>query len=137
MEIIDKDQMIGEVAEKYGLLLSEDDPIFSLVVLNKEIIAYYHLETKKRLKEQLEKLEYISQSQIVQSRNISEEIIGSSVNLVSQEIEQGLDDIEKRLRKWVVAVHFKKEARTIKLCATLIAGLTIINTFILLSSLLF
>jgi hypothetical protein len=89
----DIEQLIGEVAQKHGLLLSRDDPVLVSVTLNELLLA----DTLGQLRASLDtaKLEIgeLSAKQTEAAKTIAEQLITAAAGYIADEVRAAAADI--------------------------------------------
>lgn len=121
--LIDRAKIIGEVAEKHKVLLSEDDPIFALVALNQSILETYSNVFKDSVSKLSEKVETISQNYSATSKEIAEEVIGSTISNFQSSIEDATDGLKSDMKDYLD--QMKEELAKAQSHRTLVIACTI------------
>ena len=99
MVLIDRDQVIQEVASSHGIILAPDDPILAFLAVHDVVLGRYATEVGTRLAEELEQ---ITESYQIQARELAESIVGAAVNQIKQEtvgFQEGLRALLEAERK--------------------------------------
>ena len=102
MALIDRDQVIQEVASSHGIILGPDDPILAFLAVHDVVLSRYATEVGTRLAEELEQ---ITESYQGQAKELAETIVGAAVSQIKQEtvgFRDGLRELlesERQLRQ--------------------------------------
>ncbi len=83
---LDTDQLIAEVASKYGIVISADDPIIAVVALNDVILDQHTTRSEVALIDLEKRLKALKKEHRDQSRDIASTVIGAALNTAKQEI---------------------------------------------------
>ena len=85
---LDRERLIQEVAARWGLVISKDDPIIGAVALNDVVLDLHMGRLSAALEEQTTRLDSLNQQQINASKQIAKKIIGEALALATTEIRQ-------------------------------------------------
>lgn len=102
MALIDRDQIVQEVASSHGIILGLDDPVLAFLAVHDVVLSRYATEVGTRLAEELEQ---ITESYQSQAKELAETIVGAAVSQIKQEtveFRNGLRDLlesERQLRQ--------------------------------------
>ena len=94
MPLIDRDQVIQEVASSHGIILAPDDPVLAFLAVHDVLLARYAAEVGSRLGEELEQ---ITESYQRQAKELAETIVGGAIDRIRQETVGFLDDLRELL----------------------------------------
>ncbi len=94
---LDTDQLIAEVASKYGVVISADDPIIAVVALNDVILDQQAARSEGALIELEKRLFSIKKETADQSREIASTVIGAALDLAKKEIHDETTLASKRV----------------------------------------
>lgn len=79
MALIDRDQIIQEVATSHGIILGPDDPVLAFLAVHDVLLSRYAAEVGSRLGEELEQ---VTESYQEQAKELAEKIIGGAVSQI-------------------------------------------------------
>ena len=102
MVLIDRDQIIQEVASSHGIILGPDDPVLAFLAVHDVVLSRYATEVGTRLAEELEQ---ITESYQAQAKELAETIVGAAVRQIKEEtvgFRDGLRELlesERQLRQ--------------------------------------
>ncbi|AKH22390.1 hypothetical protein [Sedimenticola thiotaurini] len=85
---LDRERLIQEVAARWGLVISKDDPIIGAVALNDVVLDLHMGRLSSALEDQSTRLDSLNQQQINASKQIAKKIIGEALALATTEIRQ-------------------------------------------------
>lgn len=85
---LDRERLIQEVAARWGLVISKDDPIIGAVALNDVVLDLHMGRLSAALEDQTTRLDSLNQQQINASKQIAKKIIGEALALATTEIKQ-------------------------------------------------
>lgn len=85
---IEVDDLIREVAARYGIVITVDDPIIAAVALNDVILDQHTARLEAAHKVLTDHIAEISDSQIQRSRQIAQTIVGEALKVATRDIEE-------------------------------------------------
>jgi hypothetical protein len=89
----DMERLIGEVAQKHGLLLSRDDPVLVSVTLNEQILSHALGQLRGSLQEAKQEIDELSVRQTEAARTIAEQLITAAAGYIADEVRAAATDI--------------------------------------------
>jgi hypothetical protein len=89
----DMERLIGEVAQKHGLLLSRDDPVLVSVTLNEQILSHALGQLRGSLQEAEQEIGELSAKQTEATKTIAEQLITAAADYVADEVRAAAVDI--------------------------------------------
>ena len=124
MALIDRDQVIQEVATSHGIILGPDDPVLAFLAVHDVLLARYAAEVGSRLGEELEQ---ITESYQGQAKELAETIVGGAIDRIRQETVGFRDDLRKLLEseRQLRQAQVGRSERGVKwalVCAIIAAG---------------
>lgn len=126
--MLDKQKIIAAVAEKYRILLSEDDPILTTLFLQDEILQAYSGEITRSLEKMRDEIESISHRVHEDSKAVATRIVGTAVSNGIAEIQEATKTFTEQISAWCERER-KLQARryqTVLVCA----GLSLTVSFV-------
>ena len=84
--MLDKQLIIQEIAKRHKVVLSEDDPIFSVIYLHDVIFDHYTARTDKSIHALAMDVEAITARYRENSKELAEQIVGKAVEVARNEI---------------------------------------------------
>ena len=85
--MLDKQLIIREIAQRHKVVLSEDDPIFSVIYLHDVIFDQYTERMDKTVQALAMDVEGITARYRENSRQLAEQIVGKAVEVARTEIQ--------------------------------------------------
>jgi hypothetical protein len=89
----DIERLIGEVAQKHGLLLSRDDPVLVSVTLNEQILSHAVGQLRASLDEAKQEIGELSAKQTEAAKTIAEQLITAAAGYIADEVRAAAADI--------------------------------------------
>jgi membrane protease subunit (stomatin/prohibitin family) len=87
------ERMIGEVAQKHGLLLSRDDPVLVSVTLNEQILSQALGQLRGSLEQAKQEIGELSAKQTEAAKTIAEQLITAAAGYIADEVRAAAADI--------------------------------------------
>jgi hypothetical protein len=87
------EQLIGEVAQKHGLLLSRDDPVLVSVTLNEQILSHALGQLQGSLNTAKLEIGALSARQTEAAKTIAEQLITAAAGYIADEVRAAAADI--------------------------------------------
>ena len=119
--MLDKQKIIAAVAEKYRILLSEDDPILTTLFLQDEILQAYSAESTRSLEKMRDEIEGISHRVHEDSKAVATRIVGTAVSNGIAEIQEATKSFTEQISAWCERERLLQARRyqTVLVCAGL------------------
>jgi hypothetical protein len=89
----DIERLIGEVAQKHGLLLSRDDPVLVSVTLNEQILSHALGQLNDCLDKAKQEIGELSAKQTEAAKTIAEQLITAAAGYIADEVRAAAADI--------------------------------------------
>lgn len=93
---LDRERLIQEVAARWGLVISKDDPIIGAVALNDVVLDLHMGRLSAALEEQSARLGVQNEKQINASKQIAKTIIGEALALATTEIKKQAEQAQQQ-----------------------------------------
>lgn len=119
--MLDKQKIITAVAEKYRILLSEDDPILTTLFLHDEILQAWSAEITRSLEKMSDEIESISHRVHEDSKAVATRIVGTAVGSGIAEIQEATRTFTEQISAWCEQERTLQARRyqTVLVCAGL------------------
>ncbi len=119
--MLDKQKIIAAVAEKYRIILSEDDPILTTLFLQDEILQTYSAEITRGLEKMRDEIESISHRVHEDSKAVATRIVGAAVSNGIAEIQETTKSFTEQISAWCERERTLQARRyqTVLVCAGL------------------
>lgn len=103
--IIDRKKIVGEIAEKLNILISEDDPIFATVILNEMVLGEFVDIVQKELYELVFIANKLKVSIPLESGKAIEEMKAQALNInaATSQLDQSVNAITEKINAYVLA----------------------------------
>ncbi len=96
---MNRETLLGEVAKRWGIIITDDDPIVAVVALN-DVILEQHTDRLEKANKALEShLERVITTQVDQSRQIAKIVVGEALLHASREINAEADKAIQAIAK--------------------------------------
>lgn len=89
----DIERLIGEVAQKHGLLLRRHDPVLVSVTLNEQILSHVLGQLRASLDEAKQEIGELSAKQTEAAKTIAEQLITAASGYIADEVRAAAADI--------------------------------------------
>ena len=93
---LNRERLIQEVAARWGLVISKDDPIIGAVAINDVVLDLHMGRLSAALEDQTTRLDSLNQQQINASKQIAKKIIGEALALATTEIRQQAKQVQQQ-----------------------------------------
>jgi hypothetical protein len=89
----DMEQLIGQVAQRHGLLLSRDDPVLVSVTLNELILKDLLRQIDSSLDQAKQEIGALSVKQTETAKTIAEQLITAAAGYIADEVRAAAADV--------------------------------------------
>jgi hypothetical protein len=103
--IIDRKKLVGVIAEKLNILVSEDDPIFATVILNELVLSEFVDIVRMNLDDLVFHIDRLKTSIPFESENAIVKMKGQAENIIAatRHLDQRVNAITEQINAYVLA----------------------------------
>jgi hypothetical protein len=106
------ERLIGEVAQKHGLLLSRDDPVLVSVTLNEQILSHALGRLRGNLEQAKHEIGELSAKQTEAAKTIAEQLITAAAGYIADEVRAAAAGITANMDNLSSMGSNRKSVRT-------------------------